>query len=282
MNYADVLKWWQNKELKTVDDYEQVLNNFQIVFACNSINIEGDNLSYHTTREVFEEKPISESGVIPRLIFEARNQKFAFKSILRCLEKRVTLSVELLKKLHFVMLYGSYDQRRWDKGERPGEFKVGDYCIGISEEGSAPEEVESDIKELFDEVNEFEGDPIVAAAYMHARFETIHPFADGNGRVGRTLLNYYLMLKNYPPMIIHNEDKNVYFMALEAYDRLGEINGLQLFFIEQTIKTWKNRIARAYTNDQIQLARSLAPSVYNNLSDDELWGLVGNYVTKMM
>lgn len=282
MTYDDVLKWWKNKELKTVSDYEQALDNFQILFTCNSINIEGDNLSYHTTREIFEEQPISESGVLPRIMFEVRNQKFAFKSILRCLERKVPLSIEFLKKLHYVMLYGSYDQRRWDKGERPGEFKIGDYCVGMTDEGSAPDEVEDDIRDLFEELNTYNGDVLIAAAYMHVKFESIHPFADGNGRVGRTLLNYYLMLKGYPPMIIHNEDKSTYFMALEAYDRLGEIKGMQLFLMEQTIKTWQKRIAKPYTTKQIALARGLAPSVYKDLSDDELWELVGNYVSKIV
>ncbi|MGE9963813.1 Fic family protein [Fusicatenibacter saccharivorans] len=49
---------------------------------------------------------------------------------------------------------------------------------------------------------------------MHLRFEEIHPFAGGNGRVGRTLLNYYLMTHDYPPMILYSEDKRTYYMAL--------------------------------------------------------------------
>lgn len=281
MTYNDVLMWWQSNELKTRLDYEQVLDNFQILFACNSMNIEGDNLSYHTTREIFEEQPLSGQGVIPRVVFEVRNQKFAFKSVLHCLVHKVPLSVELLKKIHYVMLYGSYDQNMWDKGERPGEFKIGDYRVGMIDEGSAPEDVESDIRELLNVINTFDGDPINAAAYLHAKFETIHPFADGNGRVGRTILNYYLMLRGYPPMVIHNEDKDIYFTALEAYDMLGEIKCLQTFLIEQTIKTWENRIKRPYTKEQIRLARSLAPSIYQNVSDYELWSIVGNYVKEI-
>lgn len=53
----------------------------------------------------------------------------------------------------------------------------------------------------FQELNEFGGKDILLAAYFHASFENIHPFADGNGQVGRTLLNYYLMIHNEPPVI---------------------------------------------------------------------------------
>ena len=76
------------------------------------------------------------------------------------------------------------------------------------------------------------------AAYLHLRFETIHPFADGNGRVGRTLINYYLMTHDHPPLVLYEEDKKTYYMALAAYDKTEEIDDLIAFLKEQLIKTW--------------------------------------------
>lgn len=67
----------------------------------------------------------------------------------------------------------------------------------------------------------------------------IHPFADGNGRVGRTIMNYYLMTHGYPPTIIYQEDKETYYMALTVFDKTQEITGFRKFIKEQTIKTWK-------------------------------------------
>jgi len=96
-----------------------------------------------------------------------------------------------------------------------------------------------------DELSEYENkDTLKVAAYFHVRFEYIHPFADGNGRVGRTLLNYYLMLKDYPPVIIHDEDKAAYYAALDSYDESEEIEPMRLFLQKQIEKTWEKTLLR--------------------------------------
>ena len=100
-------------------------------------------------------------------------------------------------------------------------------------------EAERDIEELCDEIAEVPvNNTLTAAAYMHLKFESIHLFADGNGRAGRTLMNYYLMTHEYPPTVIYEEDKKTYYMALAVYDKTEEISGFEEFIKEQTVKTW--------------------------------------------
>jgi Fic family protein len=142
---------------------------------------------------------------------------------------------------------GTYDERRYiEQGERPGEFKKHDYVTGIAEVGSLPEDVESDLSELISELTEPEGKNILkTAAYFHARFEYIHPFADGNGRVGRTLLNYFFMIRNHPPLIIYDEDKAQYYKALAAYDNSEDIEPMTVFLQQQMEKTWDKTLMRA-------------------------------------
>jgi Fic family protein len=89
-------------------------------------------------------------------------------------------------------------------------------------------------------------DYLKAAAYLHARFEHIHPFADGNGRVGRTLTNYYLMIHSNPPLIVYEEDKQLYYECLQKYDKTEDIDSLYEFFKYETEKSWKNALELSF------------------------------------
>ena len=102
------------------------------------------------------------------------------------------------------------------------------------------------MNELLAELQDFPDEKaLTAAAYFHAKFENIHPFADGNGRTGRLLMNYLLVLHDHPPIIIHEEDRRAYFEAPEAWDSFQELSTLIEFLKEQTAKTWRKQIDRA-------------------------------------
>ena len=111
------------------------------------------------------------------------------------------------------------------------------------------------VLELLDELDSItHDDALTAAAYFHAKFENIHPFADGNGRVGRLLMNYLLILLNHPPIIIHQEDRKGYYAALEAWDEHQELEPLIQYLKDQTVKTWSRQIQR-YMERQNNLER---------------------------
>lgn len=262
MTYDDVVKWWQSKNLQSLADYTEALSNFRILFACNSSVIEGASITYHTTREVFEDNKVTDFTGDLRDILEMQNQKFAFEYICKALIDKKPINIQFIKKVHRLLLYGCYDNRRWEKGERPGLFKQNDYCVGVTSEGSYPEYVEEDLTELLEEVDKFnDSNPLIVASYMHLRFEQIHPFADGNGRVGRLLMNYYLLSHGYPPTVIFDEDKETYYLALTVFDKAEEITGFIDFIKEETVKTWDNYVERVRKN---------APTLWKSLSDYDL------------
>lgn len=77
--------------------------------------------------------------------------------------------------------------------------------------------------------SELTDDILIKVAYLHAMFETIHPFADGNGYAGRALMNYYLIRHNYPPIVIFNEDKETYYLALKVFNKTGKLDDFLSF-----------------------------------------------------
>lgn len=247
MSFDTIISEWQSKDKSTVADYRVLLDNFRIVFAYNSGRIENENITMHDTREIFENgKVINYTGDL-RTLFEIKNQKDCFEFFLTCVAENREITLDLICELHRRLMAGCYDEIRYQKGERPGCFKLHDYVTGDGI-GAAPEDVESELTELLDEMKAEEGrDVMTIAAYFHLRFEEIHAFADGNGRLGRTLLNYYLMLHDYPPLVLFEEDKQTYYMALAVYDKTGKIDGFLSFLREQMVKTWERKKKPAVT-----------------------------------
>ncbi len=245
--YNRVIELWQSYKIVSATDLDKYLNSFRILFAFHSGKIENEEITYHDTREIFENGRIVNFTGSPRAIFEQQNQKLCYEFLKEKIVKKEPLSVELVKEIHRILTSGTYDEHRYiENEERPGEFKKHDYVTGIHEVGSAAEYVEKELIELIDEINAYEGkDVLKAATYFHARFEYIHPFADGNGRVGRTLMNYYLMTNDHPPLIIYNEDKRIYYECLQKYDEAQDLNPLYEFLKYETEKAWKNMLALA-------------------------------------
>ena len=239
-NYDEIIRMWRSWRVASVSDIDTRLSNFSILFAYHSGKIENQNISYHDTREIFENGRVLNFTGDPRSLFEIKNQKLCYEFLKHKISAREQLSIELILEIHSVLTSGTYDERRFiEQGERPGAFKKHDYVTGREEVGSLPEDVPDHICDLLSELMDIpEGDILKAAAYFHLHFEYIHPFADGNGRVGRTLLNYFLMLRDHPPLIIFEEDKAAYYAALEAYDKIEDIEPMYSFLRFQTERTW--------------------------------------------
>ena len=245
--YNDVIAYWQSLKIDSKEKLEKVLDNFRILFAYNSGAIENDEITYHDTREIFENgKVISFTGNL-RTIFEISNQKICYEYLLDKIIKKEKISEVLIKKVHELLTVGTYDERRYIlNGERPGEYKKHDYVTGREEVGASVNEVVKEIENLLNEVNSVNTnnaeDIIKIATYFHNKFENIHAFADGNGRVGRTLTNYILMINNVPPLIVYDEDKKYYYAALEKYDKEDDIKSMIEFFKYEMEKTWKKTL----------------------------------------
>lgn len=245
LNFEDIVKFWQDKKISSISELDAAINGKIISLAYHSAKIENNAVTYNDTREIFEHDRVVQYTGDLRTLFEIRNSKEAFAELLHAFEQKAPLDKSLILRFHRQFTKNTYDQIRWDAGERPGEFKKRDYVVGRDEVGTLPQDVEVEMDELLVEIQNFTGAEIIkAAAYFHLKFENIHPFSDGNGRTGRLALNYFLLLHDYPPVIIHEQDRNEYFHALENWDTNQDISLMVAFLQDQILKTWSKQVTR--------------------------------------
>ncbi|MCI8658561.1 MAG: Fic family protein [Oscillospiraceae bacterium] len=245
MLYDEIIASWHEKKIRTAADIALEMNGNGASFIYHSAKIENDSITYHDTREIFDHGGVTSYTGDVRSLFEIQNSVAAYYRMLDAFEKREPMSEALICEFQGLLTQGTYDPLRYQKGERPGTYKQHDYVTGAKEVGALPEDVPEELAELIAELNDVEPrQALTAAAYFHAKFENIHPFADGNGRTGRLLMNYLLLLWDHPPIIIHEEDRRAYYDALEKFDEDQELAPLTAFLGEQTVKTWRTRFER--------------------------------------
>ena len=243
--YEEVLALWRRKQVKTDAELAEALNGQGVSYAYHSGKLENENITYNDTREIFEHDGVTSYTGDLRTLFEIRNAKAAFELFLAAFRDRRALDEALVKEFQFLLTQNTYDARRYQLGERPGEYKRHDYVTGRNEIGAAPEDAAEELRELLDELQGVPADHLLrAAAYYHVKFENIHPFADGNGRTGRLTMNYYLVLNGHPPVTIHQEDRKEYYAALEAWDEGQELAPMESFLRQQAVKTWEKQLER--------------------------------------
>lgn len=244
--YKQAVNFWKEKKINTDAELSEALNAHSISFAYNSGKIENENVTYHDTREIFEHDGVTSYTGDLRTLFEISNAKAAYEFFLAAFGEKRTFDESLIKELQGYLTRNTYDTRRWQLGECPGEYKHHDYVTGREEVGASPEDVQEEMSELLEELQGIEDkDVLTAAAYFHAKFENIHPFADGNGRTGRLAMNYFLVMHSHPPVIIHEEDRSEYYAALEAWDKEQSLKPLKSFLERQTEKTWDRQLQRS-------------------------------------
>ena len=191
-----------------------IYHKIQIDLTYNSNHIEGSRLTHDQTRYIFETNTIgvSDGAVKVDDVVETANH---FKCIDMVIDSaNYALSEAFIKQLHAVLKSGTSDSRLdW--------FVVGDYKKLPNEVGgmdtTAPENVSAEIKQLLAEYNSIANKTFDDLLDFHYRFERIHPFQDGNGRVGRLLLFKECLRNNIVPFIIEDDLKMFYYRGLKEW-----------------------------------------------------------------
>lgn len=189
----------------------------QVALTYNSNHIEGSRLTEQQTRYIFETNTIgitNESVNIDDII-ETTNHFKAIDYIIRIAEEKLTESV--IKELHRIIKSGtSYEKKSW--------FRVGDYKSLPNEVGgmetTAPEEVKTEMSALLKSYNTKKNISLEDIIDFHHRFESIHPFQDGNGRVGRLIMFKECLRYGIVPFIITDELKMFYYRGLSEWNHI--------------------------------------------------------------
>ena len=265
MGYQEIVAFWKKQDISTASKLSVALNTYSINFAYHSGKIENDNVTYYDTYEIFEKDRVTSYTGDLRTLYEIRNSKDAYNAILQAFDQRHPMTEEFVKEIQKQLTKETYDSACHQQGERPGEYKHHDYVTGRQEVGASPADTPAEMSELLNELQDVsDQNALTAAAYFHAKFENIHPFSDGNGRTGRLLMNYFLLLHNHPPVTIHEEDRKGYYQALEQFDTHLDLNPLKLYLMKQIEKTWQHTVKR---NDRCAV-RQTTLSDFDILSAD--------------
>ncbi|MBR6647072.1 MAG: Fic family protein [Clostridia bacterium] len=193
-----------------------IYHKIQIELTYNSNHIEGSRLTHDQTRYIFETNTIGITDKSVRVddIIETTAH---FRCIDEIIENaKAPLSEKLIKHLHFILKTGTSDaQKDW--------FAVGDYKKLPNEVGGsetvAPEKASQKIKELLSSYNSTENKSLEDIIEFHVQFERIHPFQDGNGRIGRLIMFKECLKYNIVPFIIEDDIKMFYYRGLKEWSQ---------------------------------------------------------------
>lgn len=182
---------------------------FEVEFAHNSTAIEGNTLSLVQAKTIIEDG-LSVGGKPLREIYEVANHAKAFSYVKKCVARKQSLDEAVMKDIHALLMEGILVGGVY----RNVEVRI----TGAGFKPPVPSEMYNQIKFFFDDLNREHGrNPIERAAWTHAEFVRIHPFADGNGRTARMLMNYQLMVDGFAPVSVSKERRLEYYEALDAY-----------------------------------------------------------------
>ena len=214
---------------------KQFWQNFVITFVYNSNSIEGSTLTAKEVELLLEEN-ISPNKDLEDVL-EAKNAQKALEYLKESKEEITDKLLHILHEMYF-------------KDTKPfiaRKYKTKDNLVrGAHFETSPARYVITDMKNYFDEYNNLKKKlhPLELAAWVHWKLERIHPFQDGNGRIGRLTLNQILNLNNYQMINIKTKEKASYFKALKRCDKENTGEPLARLLVKRFEKQYKNALKR--------------------------------------
>ena len=217
--------------LKKITENPDILDYFYLSLTYHSNSIEGSSLSESDTATIlFENASLSNKSLVEQL--EAKNHQAALEYLFRYLVKKKPLNEELILKLHgFFMNAIRSDAGIWrNHGVR---------ILGTNVPTANYLKIPVLMADLIRDINCTRKDIVAHISLIHSRFEQIHPFADGNGRIGRLLMHAMLLKSDLPPAVIRQERKRLYNTYLNKAQLKGDTSLLEDFICDAVLEGYR-------------------------------------------
>lgn len=197
----------------------------QLDFAYNTNHIEGSTITPDETASIYDTGTILTSGdkvIVLKDATETKNHFTLFKYMLDTIDEK--LNEDMIKKFHFILKDGTLtdEEKVWFN---VGEYKkIKNFVGNITT--SLPSEVSKDMMELLKWYDSIDKKTILDIIEFHVRFEMIHPFQDGNGRVGRMIMFRECLYNDIMPFFIEERNKEFYIRGIKEYQNNNDKNYL--------------------------------------------------------
>ena len=217
-----------DKKIKIIHFDRKDWQRFTEEFVYNTNAIEGSGIQRDEVPEILHKQKVSDEEEI--------ETKGVAKAVDYIRETKEDLSINLIKKLHEICFKGS---KSFAGKLRNVEVVIRNSKGEVMHQGVISSQLKIVLRDMISwcEENNYKFKPLVLAAIIHNQFEYVHPFQDGNGRVGRLLLNYILLKNKYPPINITLEDRQKYYMSLQEYQKNKNLKPTLEFLVKQYKKT---------------------------------------------
>jgi len=228
-----ILKKSKNHQavLKEIMDNPDIRDQFYLSLTYHSNRIEGSSLSENDTAAIlFQNAALPNKSLVEQI--EAKNHRAALEYLFQYIAEKHPLDEKLILKLHAILM----NAVKSDAGSyRNHAVRI----MGVNVPTANYLKVPVLMKKLVKDINSKSDDLINKIADIHSRFEQIHPFADGNGRVGRLLMHAMALKNNLAPAVILQEKRRFYVAHLNKAQIKGDISLLEDFICEAILEGYK-------------------------------------------
>jgi Fic family protein len=212
-------------------DNPDIRDQFILKLTYHSNSIEGSTLTEPDTAAIlFDNAALPNKSLTEQL--EAKNHQTALNYLLVHISKKEKIDENFVLKLHGILM----------NGVRPDAGAYRNHAVritGVNLPTANYLSVPKLMPEVMARADEKTKDAIALCAIVHSKFEQIHPFSDGNGRVGRLLMNAMLLGANFPPAIIRQEQKQLYYTFLYKAQAKNDLSQLENFLCDAVMDGFK-------------------------------------------